>query len=58
MYTVNTDNVSSVTFVNGLYIGTSIAVDCLSATSAELLIESLFTIHVHKHDGHENYTIN
>ena len=46
---------SSVTFGNGLYIGTSIAVNCLPAMSAELPIESLFTIHVRKNDGPENY---
>ena len=38
--------VSSVSFVNGLYIGISIAVNCLLAMSAELPIESLFSIAV------------
>ena len=48
-------SISCVTFVNHLYIGTSVAVNCLPATSPELPIESLFTIHICKNDAVENY---
>ena len=44
----------SVTFVNGLYIGTSVAVNCLPATSAELPTERVCKIHMGKNDGLEN----
>ena len=38
-----------------IFNGTSVAVNCFPAMSAELLLESLFTIHMRQNDGLENY---